>query len=78
MFVLQYICELPFSYESGLIPTILMNLTQKMFILSLLLPSIRSGKIDSAAIIPLIMALCVPFIFATFNSPAVHPIKHPP
>ena len=36
------------------------------------------SKTDSAASIPLFMALCVPLIFGTFMKPGLQPIRQPP
>ena len=38
----------------------------------------RASNADSAANIPLFIAVCVPFIFGTFMKPALHPINAPP
>lgn len=38
----------------------------------------RASNADSAASMPVFMALCVPLTFGTFMNPALHPIRAPP
>jgi len=38
----------------------------------------NKSNIDSAAIIPDFIAVCVPLIFGTFKNPGLHPTKQPP
>lgn len=40
--------------------------------------SVTKSNTDSAANMPLFIALWVPFIFGTFINPGLHPIKQPP
>lgn len=40
--------------------------------------SVTRSNTDSAASMPLFIALWVPFIFGTFINPGLHPIKQPP
>lgn len=40
--------------------------------------SVTRSNTDSAANMPLFIALWVPFIFGTFINPGLHPIKQPP
>lgn len=39
---------------------------------------VRASKADSAASIPVFMALCEPLTFGTFMKPGLQPIKAPP
>lgn len=41
-------------------------------------PLLRASNADSAANMPVFMALCVPLTFGTFMNPGLHPIRAPP